>query len=244
MRSGERVLGSVLALAGAASCSHDMADFDDIYSRGNQHLVMCAESIDEKFHLPLEQITDAMERAQTDGSTLHLYTHSPGVTVPVSTIEAVLAGAVARGIPFATYSELSGGVVPGSLALSFDDHGVDSWTAIRPLLASYHARVTFFVSGFLELSDAERAELRQLADDGHDIEYHSTHHLDAATYAADHGVDGYLADEIVPGLDAMQAAGYPIRVFAYPFGARNESLDDALAPYFTHLRAIRTTCPR
>jgi hypothetical protein len=41
----------------------------------------------------------------------------------------------------------------------------------------------------------------------------------------------------------MRDAGYPTTVFAYPFGARNAATDAALAPYFTRLRAIRTTCP-
>jgi hypothetical protein len=244
MGSGSVATGSVLALAGAASCAHSVADFDEVYSHGNAHLVMCSENIDDKYHLPIEQIEDALDRAKQDGDTLHLYTHRPGDTIRVSTIEDVLAGAAGRGVVFATYDQLSRGAVPGSLALSFDDHSLDEWATLRPLLARYHARVTFFISGFLELSDPELAELRQLADDGHDIEYHSTNHLNAAQYAADHGLDGYVADEILPGLDAMQAAGYPISVFAYPFGARNESIDDALKPYFTHLRAIRSTCPR
>ncbi|HET7501396.1 MAG TPA: polysaccharide deacetylase family protein [Kofleriaceae bacterium] len=243
MRSARGVL-SVLAVSGTAACTQSMADADDIYSRGNQHFVKCSESIDDKFHLPIEQILDAMARSRDDGDTLHLYAHSPGVTVQLDTLEAVLGGAVAQGVGFATYRQLSGGVVPGSVALSFDDHSLDTWTAMRPMLARHHARVTFFVSGFLELSGTERAQLAQLAEDGHDIEYHSTHHLDAADYAEDHGLDGYIADEIVPGLDAMRAAGYTITTFAYPFGARNESIDDALAPYFKQLRTIRSTCPR
>ena len=49
---------------------------------------------------------------------------------------------------FATYEELSAGEVPGSLALAFDDNGVASWTALRPLFSRYHARVTFFVTRY------------------------------------------------------------------------------------------------
>jgi peptidoglycan/xylan/chitin deacetylase (PgdA/CDA1 family) len=150
-----------------------------------------------------------------------------------------------KGIELVTYEELTLHPVPGSLALSFDDHAVASWSALRPMFASYHAQVTFFVSLFTELSDDERAQLRQLADDGHDIEYHTTNHLNAVDYAAAHGVAGYVADEIVPALDAMRAAGYATTVFAYPFGARNAEIDEALTPYFSLLRGIRgASCPR
>lgn len=232
------------ALAWLAGCTRTLSDDDVLYSRGADHFVLCSSNIDDKYHVGVDEIGDALSRAKSEGMTLHLYTHSPGETIQVSTIEGVLAAAAARGVELVTYEELSDHAVPGSLALSFDDHGLASWTAMRPLLARYHAQVTFFVSLFLDLSDDERAQLRQLADDGHDIEYHSTAHLNAVDYAAAHGVDGYVADEILPALDAMRAEGYATTVFAYPFGARNAATDAALAPYFTHLRAIRSTCPR
>jgi hypothetical protein len=80
--------------------------------------------------------------------------------------------------------------------------------------------------------------------DGHDIEYHSTHHYNAENYANDHGVDAYINDDILPGLMAMKADGYTdMHIFAYPFGARTSATDDALKPYFHHLRAIYSTCP-
>lgn len=232
----------MLALAGAASCTAS-PDFENIYSRGQAPRVVCSESIDDSVHIPLDQILSWIERAKHDGTTLHLYTHRPGETIQVATLEAVLAGAVEHGVAFTTYDQLDR-AAPGSLALSFDDDNLDSWTAIRPLLARYHARVTFFISGFLDLAEPQRAELRQLADDGYDIEYHSTHHFNAAEYAGEHGLEGYIADDITPALEAMLAAGYPISVFAYPHGDRNQSLDDALAPYFTHLRANHSRCPR
>jgi beta-phosphoglucomutase-like phosphatase (HAD superfamily) len=58
------------------------------------------------------------------------------------------------------------------------------------------------------------------------------------------GMDTYLADDIVPGLDAIRAAGYATPIFAYPYGARDDATDAALSQYFAHLRAIRSTCPQ
>jgi peptidoglycan/xylan/chitin deacetylase (PgdA/CDA1 family) len=163
--------------------------------------------------------------------------------VDPATVELALAGVVDRGMKFATYSDLAAGEVPGSLALAFDDHDVDGWTALRPMFQHYGAHVTFFVSLYTSLSDGEKAELRQLQADGHDIEYHSTHHYDAEAYSNAHGVDAYIADDIMPALVAMRADGWSTLIFAYPFGARTAATDQALAPLFTHIRAIYSTCP-
>jgi Polysaccharide deacetylase len=232
-------LGALLLLG----CDTTLSSFDPIYSRGADHFVLCAQNVDDKNSISTDDLADALTRAKLDGTTLHLYTHRPGDTVETSTVEDLLAAAVERGVGFVTYEALTAGEAPGTVALSFDDHNIASWIAMRPLLARYHARVTFFISAFTALEDSERAAIHQLADDGHDIEYHSVMHKNAADYAGAHGIAGYLADEITPALDAMRAAGYATTVFAYPFGARTAETDAALAPYFVHLRAIRTTCP-
>lgn len=221
-----------------------MAGYDEIYGDGTRHYVMCGDSIDDKFAMTTGALEAGMTRAANVRHPLHLYAHAPSVTVSLSRVEAVLESAERHGLQLVTYDEVARARLPGSVALSFDDHNIAAWTTLRPLLARYDAHVTFFVSEFENLSDDERAQLRQLADDGHDIEYHSTHHLNAVQYTAEHGIEAYVADEIVPGLTAMRQAGYRTQIFAYPFGARSTETDDALRPYFTHLRAIRTTCPR
>ena len=236
---------AVLAgLAGLAACDATLATHDDVFSRGADHLVLCAQSIDDTYGLGVPEIADALDRADADGTTLHLYTHTPGETVAMTTLEGVLAAVTDRHMQFATYDDLNAGEVPGSLALSFDDHAVAAWSAMRPMLDHHGARVTFFISSFLTLTDDERAQIQQLADDGHDIEYHSTNHFDAVSYSMAAGMDAYLDDDIVPGLDAIGAAGYTTPIFAYPYGARDDATDAALSQYFTHLRAIRSTCPR
>ena len=229
------------------ACDSTLVDEDDIYTRGAPGLVLCGNTIDDKASASIDAIGGALDRAQIDGTTVQLYAHKPGDlpgdTVDPATIELVLAGVVERGMAYATYAELSAGEVPGSLALSFDDHDIAGWTALRPLFAHYHARVTLFVSAFLALTETERAQLHELAADGHDIEFHSTNHLHAPAYAAEHGTDGYVADEIAPGLAAMRADGFAPTIFAYPFGERTAELDDALRPHFAHVRAIHATCP-
>ena len=242
MQAGRIALGGI-AVVGLIGCDLSLSSYDEIYARGAEQYVMCAQNIDSKSDFGIDDIDGALMRAKVDGTTLQLYAHRPGATIEVSALEAVLAAANQRGTPFATYEELSAGEVPGSLALAFDDHHLEAWMAIRPLLDRYHARVTFFISAYTRITDEDRAAVRTLADDGHDIEFHSVGHLDAEAYSNEHGVDAYLADEILPALDAMRAAGYATTVFAYPFGTRNAATDAALAPYFSHIRAIRSTCP-
>jgi len=236
-----------LALLLLAGCDAALVDMDDIYTRGAPHFVMCGMDIDDKSSESLDSIGGALDRAQIDGTTVLLYGHKPGdlpnQTLDPATIELALAGVVDRGMTFATFSDLSAGEVPGSLALSFDDHDIAGWTALREMFVHYGARVTFFVSEYTSLTDDDKAELRQLQADGHDIEYHSTHHQNAEDYANAHGVDAYINDDILPGLQAMRADGWAPTIFAYPFGARTAATDKALEPLFEHIRAIHYTCP-
>ena len=236
-----------LVLVLLAGCDAALVDMDDIYTRGAPHFVMCGMDIDDKSSESLDSIGGALDRAQIDGTTVLLYGHKPGdlpnQTLDPATIELALAGVVDRGMQFATFSDLSAGEVPGSLALSFDDHDITGWTALREMFMHYGARVTFFVSEYPSLTVDEKAALRQLQADGHDIEYHSTHHLNAEGYANAHGADAYIQDDILPGLQAMRADGWSPTIFAYPFGARTAATDQALVPLFAHIRAIHYTCP-
>ncbi|HEY0480632.1 MAG TPA: polysaccharide deacetylase family protein [Kofleriaceae bacterium] len=245
-----RSIVCTLVVAALTACvdttpDHTLVHDDAVYSRGPNHFVWCGFGIDTKpkHHIEIDEITRAMQRAKLEGTTLHLYAHAPGDTIAMATLERVFAAAAEIGVQMTTYDELSAGQVGGGVALSFDDSYLTSWTAIRPMLAKYHVHVTFFVTFFLGLTDVQRAQLRQLADDGNDIEYHSTGHLDAAKFSIEHDIATYLATDIVPALDAMRAEGYATRTFAYPYGSRTLATDEALRPYFDHLRAVDFTCP-
>ena len=218
-------------------------EMDNIYSRGMDRSVVCAMNVDDKNSFGEAELGQALERARADGTILHVYAHRPGDTVAVSTLEALLAGAASRGLPFVTYRDLVDGVTGGGLALSFDDHNIEAWTATEPLFDRYGARVTLFISAYHSFLDSERAMLRALDADGHDIEYHSTHHDDARTYTADHGIQAYLDEDIAPDLEAMRADGYDPKVFAYPFGDRSDATDAALLAMFPLLRASHAMCP-
>src|SRR5262249_2026843 len=132
------------------------------------------------------------------------------------------------------------------IAYSFDDASIDDWAALRPTLARHHARVTFFISKYDQFTPAQRQLVRDLASDGHDIEYHSTHHETAPGCGAARGPDASLADAIDPALAAMRADGIAPVVFAYPYGHRTPALDRALLDreHFQLLRSVMRECPK
>jgi peptidoglycan/xylan/chitin deacetylase (PgdA/CDA1 family) len=212
---------------------------DSVFYAGGSRPVHCAVNLDSKARNDTSSIDGGLDRAVARGEVIELYAHHPGVTVPVSTIEHVLAGAQQRGLVFNTYRDLARGTwtAPG-IALSFDDSSVDAWTEQRPLFQQYSARVTFFVTRYAMLTDAQRGELQDLAADGHDIEAHTVKHQRAPEYVQDHGLDAYMANEAQPSIDILNADGYDVSAFAYPFGARTDELDRALLGRVTILRSV------
>lgn len=227
------------ALACACGCQRELASIDGIYYAGGARSVHCAANVDSKDNIGNADIDGGLDRALARGEIIELYAHHPGVTVKLSTLEHLLDAAAARGLRFVTYAELSTGTVVGpGVALSFDDTSVAAWTALAPTLDQYGARATFFVSRYPALQPGERAQLKDLADAGHDIEPHSVMHLRAPSYVEDNGLDAYVAREFQASVDALAADGYTAHAYAYPFGARTGELDHALLERVPILRSV------
>lgn len=256
-RSHARTLARALQLATAAcillvACHDEIGDIDGAFYDGDGRVVHCAINLDTSANTRVASIDSGLDRARDRGEVLELYAHNPGVTVPISKLDYVLSAARDRGLAFVTYSDFARGtwIAPG-LALSFDDTSVTSWLALRPLLDQYGARVTFFVSRYGAMTDAEHAGLQTLAADGHDIEAHSVAHLRAPEYVEDHGLAAYLREELEPSIDILRRDGFDVQAFAYPFGARTGELDRAIARRVPVLRSVAFTydlvqdpCPR
>lgn len=221
------------------ACQQDLASIDSIFYAGGPRPVHCAIDLDTKARVDTSSIDGGLDRAVARNEIIELYCHHPGVTVPVSKLAYVLAAAQQRGLAFNTYTDLARGTytAPG-IALSFDDSSVDAWDEQRPLFQQYGARVTFFVTRYKLLTDAQRGELHDLASDGHDIEAHTVSHQRAPQYVEDHGLDDYLANEAQPSIDVLRADGYDVTAFAYPYGARTAELDHALLERATVLRSV------
>ena len=114
----------------------------------------------------------------------------------------------------------------GVLSLSFDDTSFAQWEAAFPLFAKYDARTTFFVVGTNGVGF-----MRKALAAGHEIGLHGLRHRNAPPAVEEHGEDWFWNAEMAPQLAAAEAAGIPIRSYAYPNCRRTDRTD---AMFFRH----------
>jgi peptidoglycan/xylan/chitin deacetylase (PgdA/CDA1 family) len=107
-----------------------------------------------------------------------------------------------------------------AICLSFDDYPVDKWFELRELFLKYDAHVTFFVARFDTLTPNQIEKLRILQSDGHEIGFHGAKHLLSEYYIKDHSLDEYVQNEIIAGINKMNASGFYPTSFAYPYSAK------------------------
>jgi peptidoglycan/xylan/chitin deacetylase (PgdA/CDA1 family) len=207
--------------------------------------VLCSSSMDDLTGDPdWDRLEERLAYARDHGSVAVLHTHVPEVTVSLAAIDRILELANRDGLDFVTFGELApAGPARAGLALCFDDDSIAEWYGIRDRLASHGAKVTFFVTRFAERSAEERGWLAELAADGHGVESHSVNHLDAPAYVREHGLDAYIADELLPSLQVLRAAGYPSTSFAFPFGASTRELEAAVLEHVDRVRVGAGSCP-
>ncbi len=117
--------------------------------------------------------------------------------------------------------------MPG-MAISFDDHFIEEWYALRPVFEKYNAKVTFFVTCSDSLTPREVNLLKQLQNDGHEIGYHGTVHSRSTELIAAFGPQGYKEQELSPGLSYMENAGFKPTSYAHPGGNHNPQVDSVL----------------
>lgn len=125
------------------------------------------------------------------------------------------------------------------IAISFDDHFIDQWYALRPLFQKYNAKVTLFITCKDSLTQSEIIKLKQLQADGHEIGFHGTIHGRSTEIIEAYGPDKYAEIELNPGMAFMKAAGFNPTSYAHPGGNHNEKVDSVLfANGFVILRDV------
>ena len=67
--------------------------------------------------------------------------------------------------------------------------------------------------------------MRKALDAGHEIGLHGFNHMDATETAKERGEDWFWRTDIAPQLDALAAAGIPVRSYAYPNCCRTARTD-------------------
>jgi len=124
---------------------------------------------------------------------------------------------------------------PG-IVLTFDDTYVNEWYQAGQLMDAYSWKATFFITKYADFTPEQKQQLHGLNNKGHEIAGHGLNHLKATDYMAQHGLDTYINDEITPMRSIMDADGFNVRNFAYPYGARNTELDTRLLQQFDIIR--------
>jgi hypothetical protein len=223
-----RSLLPVLAAAGTVACRMPLDELDGAFYAWDDRTVHCAVEVDDRAGYDVDDVLAAMDRARERGEVVELLVHIPGVTISWDHLEALLAGARDRGLPFLTMTELLRGEPQAGVSLQYDDWRVDQWTESAPLLARYDARVTIFVARYQNFRPTARLQLAALAAAGHDVEAHSVKHVRDPAYVEQHGVRAYLDDEVLPSIEQLRDDGYEVVSYAYPFGAHTGEIDRAV----------------
>jgi peptidoglycan/xylan/chitin deacetylase (PgdA/CDA1 family) len=112
------------------------------------------------------------------------------------------------------------------ILLGFDDNYYANWEAAFPLFEQYDARVTFFVQG-------NRSFCLKAMARGHDIGYHTEHHIDLRQ--ADNAAWQHET------LDSARLLDIPFASFAYPFGFSEPWMDAELLKTYAVIRGFGTT---
>lgn len=114
------------------------------------------------------------------------------------------------------------------IAISFDDHFIDDWYALRPLFQKYNARVTFFLTCPDSLTSDEIVKIKQLQKDGHEIGFHGTVHGNATAMIESGGPEKYIETELKPGLKHLAEIGIKPTSYAHPGGNHTDRADSVL----------------
>ncbi len=127
------------------------------------------------------------------------------------------------------------------IVFTIDDGNVNFWYPYLDYLDSFHFKLTFYVTGYHEFSEAEKTMLKNFWNHGHEIAYHTTNHVKISEFLEKKTVDDYLQEEILPDLELMNKDSLEVRNFAYPYGYGDKTIDQLLLNYFKSVRRIRVT---
>jgi peptidoglycan/xylan/chitin deacetylase (PgdA/CDA1 family) len=114
------------------------------------------------------------------------------------------------------------------VAISFDDHFINEWYALRPLFQKYNAHVTFFITCPDILTNDEIFKIKQLQKDGHEIGFHGTIHGNATAMLESIGPQNYIETELEPGLKHLAEIGIKPTSYAHPGGNHTDQADSIL----------------
>jgi hypothetical protein len=236
-----------------AACGTDAVDESqapssppaDVYYKWDGRKVLCSVPIDDLTGVARNWTAEEsrIREASTKGWVTFAHAHIPGTTVSRDALEHMFNLADQYHLDYVRFSDMPTAHPTGALAFAFDDWSVSEWLSIRDILNEHHARVTFFVAKWQDLTPDELKGIAQLAADGHDIEPHSVNHVHALEYVAANGITNYVQNEVVPSIEAVKNAGYIPTSYAYPFGEHDDAIDAAVLQVIPRVRTTPGECP-
>ncbi|MDR0301424.1 MAG: polysaccharide deacetylase family protein [Treponema sp.] len=117
----------------------------------------------------------------------------------------------------------------GGIILTFDDFHFTEWRQNGfPLFSEYDAKVVFFVD---ERYGVDFDFCRDAQDLGHEIGYHTIHHLHASILSVED-----LLIEAVSHIPMFREEGIELTTFAYPYGSHSANTNNLLLNYYKVLR--------
>jgi hypothetical protein len=232
---------AAIAVAGVAGCGDNLGKLAYTW---NDDRLLCSTPVDDLTNdLDWGNIDDQLAAAEHYGWAALFHAHIPGETVTRGALDRLFSAADAHHLDYVELGELVPGPPHGAIAFAFDDSAVDAWTSVTDILETHHARITLFITRWNEIDDQGRAEIAQFSSDGDEIEPHTVNHLHAPDYVAQHGLDAYMADEVLPSFQVLTDAGYPPAAsFAYPFGDHTPEIDRALLGIVGSVRTTPGQC--
>ena len=122
------------------------------------------------------------------------------------------------------------------VAITLDDNYINEWEMAHNILKNYSWKATFFVSKINQFDTEKINKLKELQNYGHEIAGHGLNHLNAVSTINAIGFESYFNQEIESMMSYMDADNLIVNSFAYPYGARDNSIDNKLFPHFKMLR--------
>jgi peptidoglycan/xylan/chitin deacetylase (PgdA/CDA1 family) len=144
-----------------------------------------------------------------------------GFTLHDKNAEMLLRDEFIWKIPEETDTGTNAGDAAPGLLLAFDDDFREAWENAFDLFDQYQARITFFIQG------SYSPFCKRALDRGHDVGYHTAHHLDLRKLSREE-----FDRETLSAVEEFHREGIPLHSFAYPFGFSDPWMRDALAGVF------------